>query len=143
MTAATQHTPKQALRRYFKIFVPSMAAYLLLVFLAAYLIKNEIVGGAPKYVLAFLPGLAALAFLYGWFRFIRETDELARRVQTEASMVGLAVILSLSLGWGILEMFIETLPRLPLFYVFPLYFAAQGLASWRLSKKYGTGFCLP
>ena len=58
-------------------------------------------------------------------------------------MVGLAVILSVSLAWGILELFAEALPKLPVFFVFPIYFAAQGLASWRLSKKYGSGFCLP
>jgi len=78
-----QHTPKQALRRYFKLFVPSMAAYVLF------------------------------------------------------------IILTLTLTWGILEMFILELPRLPVFWVFPIFMLAQGLASWRLSKKYGTGFCLP
>ena len=134
-------TPKQALRRYLKIFVPSMIAYLVFIFMAVRLIKGEIVTGPLMYIAALLPALAALAFLYGWFRYIREMDELQRRVQVEACMAGLAVILALTLTWGILEMFILTLPRVPMFYIFPLYFAAQGLATWRLSKKYGAGGC--
>jgi len=88
MAAKRDFTPKQALRRYFKIFIP-------------------------------------------------------RRVQTEATIVGVAAVLSLTLTWGLLEMFVITLPRIPLFYVFPFYFVVQGLASWRLSRKYGAGFCLP
>ena len=137
------HTPKEALRRYFKIFIPSMMAYMFFVFLAARLIKGEFVNGPLMFIVALLPVIAALGFLYGWFRFIQETDELARRVQTEAIMVGVAAILTLTLTWGILEMFIVTLPRLPVFWVFPIFMVTQGLASWRLSKKYGTEFCLP
>jgi len=138
-----QHTPKQALRRYFKLFVPSMAAYLVFVFLAVWLIRGKVVTGPMMFVVAALPAVAALGFLYGWFRFIRETDELQRRVQTEAIMAGVAAILTLTLTWGILEMFIDTLPKLPIFWVFPIFMIVQGLAVSRLSKKYGTGFCLP
>lgn len=138
-----QPSPKQALRRYFKVFIPSMSAYTGFIFLAAYLIKNEHVSGPLLYAVAILPALAALAFLFGYFRFMRESDEFVQRVQVEATMYGVAAILTICLSWGILEMLIETLPKLPIFWIIPIYFAAQGLASWRLSKKYGTGFCLP
>ena len=137
------HTPKQALRRYFKLFVPSMAAYVVFIALAVWLIKGGIVSGPMMFLVAGLPAVAALGFLYGWFRFIRETDELQRRVQTDAIMVGVAAILTLTLTWGILELFIETLPRLPVFWVFPIFMMVQGLATKRLSQKYGSGFCLP
>jgi len=144
MMATKRHfTPKQALRRYFKIFIPSMTAYLVTITLAVRLIKGEIVSGYLIYAIAILPAIAALVFLYGYFRYLRETDELLRRVQTEATIVGVAAVLSLTLTWGLLEMFVITLPRIPLFYVFPFYFVVQGLASWRLSRKYGAGFCLP
>lgn len=139
----TKHTPKQALRRYFKIFIPSMTAYMVFIFLAVWLIRGELVSGFMMFAVALLPAIAALGFLYGWFRFIRETDELQRRVQTEAIIIGVAAILTLTLTWGILEMFIDTLPRLPVFWVFPIFICVQGLASRHFSKKYGTGFCLP
>ena len=141
METSIERTPKQALRRYLKIFVPSMTAYTGFIFLAGYLIGEEIVSGATVYAVALLPAAAALMFLYGYFRFISETDELSRRVVTEAIMVGAAGILALSLTWGILEMFVDTLPRLPLVYVVPIFFAIQGVASWRLSKKYNTKMC--
>lgn len=143
MRNATTLSPKQALRRYMKVFVPSMIAYVAFIFLAVSLIKAELVSGPMVFVMAILPGLAALSFLYAWFRYIREADELQRRVQTEAIMTAVAAVLSLTLTWGILEMLIETLPKLPLFWVFPIFMIVQGLAVWRLSKKYGSGFCLP
>ncbi len=134
-------TPKQALRRYLKLFIPSMTAYTVFIFLAAYLVEQEIVSGAMVYLVALLPAAAALVFLFAYFRFIGEMDELARRVMTEAIVAGAAGILALSLTWGILEMFVDTLPRLPLVYVVPIFFAIQGVASWRLSKKYNTKMC--
>jgi len=143
MAQITTFTPKQALQRYLKIFIPSMIAYLVLIFLAVRLIKSETVTGMVVFSVAILPGLAALCFLYGFFRFIKETDEVLRRIQTDAILVGVGAILTLTLTWGILELLIETLPRLSIFYIFPIFFMVQGLASWRFSKKYGTGFCLP
>jgi len=143
MAQITTFTPKQALRRYLKIFIPSMIAYLVLIFLAVRLIKSETVTGMVVFSVAILPGLAALCFLYGFFRFIKETDEVLRRIQTDAILVGVGAILTLTLTWGILELLIETLPRLSIFYIFPIFFMVQGLASWRFSKKYGTGFYLP
>lgn len=132
-------TPKQALRRYFKLFFPSMTAYMVAIFIAVKLLKNNIVTGPLIYPIALLPGLAALVFLYGYFRFIWETDELQRKIQIEATLVGVAAILTFTLTWGIMEMFLPDLPRIPMFWIFPLYFVIQGFAAWRLSKKYGTG----
>jgi len=143
MIQDTTFTPRQAFQRYLKIFIPSMIAYLALIFLAVHLIKTEIVTGVAVFPVAILPGVAALCFLYGFFRFIKETDEVLRRVQTDAIMIGVGAILALTLTWGILELLIKDLPRLPVFYIFPIFFIVQGLASRRLSKKYGSGFCLP
>jgi len=103
MAQITTFTPKQALRRYLKIFIPSMIAYLVLIFLAVRLIKSETVTGMVVFSVAILPGLAALCFLYGFFRFIKETDEVLRRIQTDAILVGVGAILTLTLTWGILE----------------------------------------
>lgn len=132
-------TPKQALRRYLTLFMPSMTAYIIAVFMAVKLLKNKSVTGLLIYPIALLPGLAALVFLYGYFRFIREMDEFQRKVQIDATLIGVAAILTFTLTWGIMEMFLPDLPRVPVFWVFPLYFLIQGLAGWRLSKKYGTG----
>ena len=130
-------TPKQALRRYYTLFIPSMTTYIIAVFIAVNLLKNDVVTGPLVYPIALLPGLAALVFLYGYFRFIREMDELQRKVQIEATMVGVATILTFTLTWGLMEMFLPELPRVPMFWIFPLYFIVQGFAGWRLSKKYG------
>lgn len=136
-------SPKQALRRYLKLFIPSMTAYVLTLIGVTYLLKNDLVSGWSVYAVAILPGLAALVFLYAYFRFIYETDEVAKRVQMEATMVGVAAILAFTLTWGLLELFVETMTRIPMFYIFPSYFLVQGLAAWRLNRKYGASGCLP
>lgn len=137
MSADVKPTPKQALRRYLKFFIPSMLLYVVFTFLAASLIRNGIVSGPIVYFIALLPGVAALGFLYAYFRFIREADEMMKMLQVEATMFAVAIILALCLTWGILEMFVETLPRMPVFWIAPIYFVTQGLAGWWLSKKYG------
>lgn len=136
-------SPKQALRRYLKLFIPSMVAYVGLLTLVTYVLKAEVVSGPAIYAVAILPGLAALVFLYAYFRFINETDEVARRVQLEATLVAVAAILAFTLTWGLLELIVDTMVRIPMFYIFPAYFLVQGLAAWRFNRKYGAGGCLP
>lgn len=131
-------TPKQALKRYFTLFIPSMTAYLILVFVAVKLIKGGIVSGPLLYVTGLLPGLAALIFLYGYFRYIFETDELQRKVQIEATLVGTGAVLTFTLTWGLMEMFVNEMPHIPMFWIFPFYFVVQGVASAFLSRKYGS-----
>lgn len=136
-------SPKQALRRYLKLFIPSMVAYVGLLTLVTYVLKAEVVSGPTIYAIAILPGLAALVFLYAYFRFINETDEVARRVQLEATLVAVAAILAFTLTWGLLELIVDTMVRIPMFCIFPAYFLVQGLAAWRFNRKYGAGGCLP
>jgi len=101
------------------------------------LIRGNLVTGPLIYPLALLPGLAGLAFLYGYFRFINEMDELARKIQIEATMIAVAAMLTFTLTWGLMEMFIDDMVRIPMFWVFPFYFGVQGVASGFLSRRYG------
>jgi hypothetical protein len=76
----TQITHKQAHRRYFKIFVPTMALYVI-----------GLTGGtfiwnlydAPPLWLSVTATAAAvlplLVFLYGWLRYTKEADEFHRQ----------------------------------------------------------------
>ncbi len=128
-------TPKQALRRYFKIFVPSMVAYLASIFGLAMLRIMDLLTGWYSYALPLIPGICVVVFMWGHFRFIKECDELQRRVLVEAMMFGLFIALTVSTVWGLIEMFSDV-PRLGVFWIFPIFYGGYGLASAYLTRKY-------
>lgn len=130
-------SPKQAYRRYISVLIPAMTLYSVSVFAAVYLIKNEIVAWPIPYFVALIPGLAAMVFMWAHFRFIRETDEFHRKVQTEAMMWGIGALLSVAMTWGMMSMFTD-FPELPFFYAIPIFYAAYGVAAALLGRKYKT-----
>jgi len=128
-------TPKQATRRYFSVFAPSMTVYMLGVFLAVYLIKNEIVAVPMTYAVALIPGVAAVIFMWSHFRFMKETDEFHRKVGHDAMLFGTFCVLFVAMTWGMVEMFAD-LAAIPIFYVIPIFYGGYGVAAWRQSRKY-------
>ncbi|WP_026147954.1 hypothetical protein [Robiginitomaculum antarcticum] len=128
-------SPKQAYSRYMRVFVPAMTIYAISVFTAVYLIKNEILASPQSYIVALIPGLAAMTFMWAHFRFIRETDEFHRKVQTEAMMIGIAALMAVAMTWGMMSMFTD-FPELPFFYAIPIFYASYGVAAAYLGRKY-------
>lgn len=128
-------SPKIAYRRYFAVFVPAMLTYIVSVFGAVYLIKNEILTWPLHYGVALIPGLAALTFMWAHFRYIRETDEFHRKIQTEAMMMGTAGLLTVAMTWGMISMFTDFV-ELPFFYAIPIFYLCYGAASVYLTRKY-------
>jgi phage shock protein PspC (stress-responsive transcriptional regulator) len=70
--------------------------------------------------LAFLPGLFILLMVYAMWVYIRDVDEAARHFMVNAMMSALFVTLAISGVWGLAELFLDGLPRLPVFFVFPI-----------------------
>lgn len=128
-------TPKHALRRYYQVFCPAMATYCITVFGAVYLIKSDTINWPLPYLIALFPGLAALTFMWAHFRYIRETDEFYRKIQTEAMMVGTAVLLAVAMTWGMISMF-TNFPELPFFYAIPIFYTAYGVGCLYFTRKY-------
>ena len=128
-------SPKQAYRRYLSVLAPAMMTYMVSVFSVVYLIKNELLAHPLPYIVAVIPGLAALVFMWAHFRFIRETDEFHRKVQTEAMMMGIGALLAVAMTWGMISMFTD-FPELPFFYAIPIFYASYGIAAAYLGRKY-------
>lgn len=128
-------SPKNAYRRYISVFAPAMITYTISVFGAVYLIKNEILASPLPYVVAVIPGVAAMVFMWAHFRFIRETDEFHRKIQTEAMMWGIGALMSVAMTWGMISMFTD-FPELPFFYAIPIFYASYGVAAAILGRKY-------
>ena len=78
---------------------------------------------------ALVPGLFILAMLWAVWRYVAEVDEVARHDFVQAKLVALFSVLAISGGWGLVELFNTNVPRLPVFWIFPIYFMIFGLVS--------------
>lgn len=117
---------KQVKRRYFKIFIPSMIVYVVSVLGISHAENMNWVSGFALYIFAAIPVGAILTWFWAQWRFINELDEYLKMLQMKAVMFALAIILSISTGWGLLEM-LANAPKLEIFWLVPIGFTSFGL----------------
>ena len=127
---------KTALKNYYRTFVPSMGLYLITLFGFTALNKAGYLTGIWPYVLSVIPGLCVLWFMFGHWRFIKECDELHRKVQTETILLATFIVLSLTTVIGLVQILTKT-EFVGLFWVFPAFYAAYGICSFVISRRYG------
>lgn len=114
-------TTNPAQRRYLRRTIPITIAYLAAVFLAAALVDDRMSVSAGVVALALLPGMAALGWIWALARLLVELDdEYLRMLEVRKFLIATAIVLAVSSVWGLLEMF-TSVPRLPVFYIFPLW----------------------
>lgn len=70
--------------------------------------------------LALLPGLFVAMMVYSMWVYFRDVDEAVRHFLVKAMMSALFVTLAMSGIWGLAELFLDALPKLPVFFVFPI-----------------------
>ena len=99
-------------------FAIGMGLYALVVVLQSTFLRDVRV---PMYVLvplALAPLVPAVWGMLGWLEAVRTFDELQRRIQTEAGLFALGMLLAASLGYGLLEAY-AGFPRPSAFVVVP------------------------
>jgi len=84
-------------------------------------------------LLAAFPAIFIALMVRALWRYINAIDEVARHDHIQAMVSALLIILMISGGWGLVELFNDELPRLPIFYIFPAFYLIYGLIS---SLKY-------
>jgi hypothetical protein len=98
---------------------------------AVFGVSTQLDGGDPVTALnvglALLPGLFILLMVYAMWVYIRDVDEAARHFMVNAMMSALFVTLALSGVWGLAELFLDDLPKLPVFFVFPIVMGMFGV----------------
>jgi hypothetical protein len=125
-------------RRYLREFIPPMAAYVVLVFLSVWLLKR-IDEPALRALVALLP-LPPIAFaLRAIARFIRDADELQRRIELEAVAFSSALVSLAYLTGGFLQAahVIDLRAADAMLWVFPLTCLAYGVVKVVVSRRYG------
>lgn len=122
-------TPKLANKRYMSMMMGTSLGYIASVFGVSFLHDKLEDGSFAAIVLALVPGVFIVLMILSVWRFLKETDEVARYDLTQAMMTGLFALLALSGGWGLVELFNDSLPRLPIFFAFPAFFLIFGFVS--------------
>lgn len=120
-------SPTLVRKRYTRTILGGGAGYLGAVFGVSFLLSDDSPITAINIGLACLPGLFILIMLYAVWVYLRDSDEVARHFMVRALLAALFLALSISGVWGLAELFLEKLPRLPVFFVFPIVMAAFGL----------------
>jgi hypothetical protein len=132
----TRPTNPQVLlvRRYNRRFILVMAVYVLLVPISSGLV--DVMGGSIwRYPVALLPVVPLLVAFWVFIIYLRQMDELLRRIQLEAFGISLGVTLVFTITWGFLEA-ADLVPHFPTILVGPLIILAWGFGSVISQRRY-------
>lgn len=130
-----------AYRRYLMRMAPLGVAYVATIFLASRLIHDRHTLGILPIVLALLPGLAVAGWIWAMARLLVELDdEYLRLLEVRKFLVATGFALAVASIWGVLEIYTDV-PRLPVFFVFPIW--AVGLFVGQIVNRLtlGDGGC--
>lgn len=126
-------------RRYLREFLPPMVAYVVVLFLSLWLLKRIDGPLGLRAVIALLPALPIALGLRAIVRYIRDTDEMQRRIELEAVSIATAFIAMLSMSIGFLQLakVVDIPAGIAMIWVFPLICLSYGLAKVVVSRRYG------
>lgn len=123
-------------RRYLKRFIPTMIAYVVLVFGASFAFRLLDPTGPVAWLIAVAPALPIVAMIAIMGLYIKEeTDEFQRNILIESMLWGFGATLSVTTVWGFLEMYVHT-PPMQSFWAFPLFCGAMGLSQVFVRRRY-------
>ncbi len=128
--------PQLAAKRYLSSVMGSALGYLGSVFGVSFLHDKFIDGSVPAIIISLIPAFFVGLMIWSVWRYLQEMDEVAYHDHTRAMLLGMFVVLGLSGGWGLAELFNDTMPRVPIFYVFPVFFLVYGLISCVKYKRW-------
>ena len=125
-------------RRYLRALWPAMVAYSLSLFASIFLIKRGIESVPLRAVVAVLPVLPIGWVMLAALRYLREVDELQRRIETEAIGIASLLVSLLYFAGGMLEKaeVIGMDAGIAMIWVFPLLCGTYGIAKMILTRRY-------
>ena len=125
-------------RRYIRALWPALICYSLALFASIFLIKRGIDSLPLRAVVAVLPVLALAFMVRAALRYLREIDELQRRIETEAIGIASLLVSLLYFAGGLLQKarVIDLDAGAAMIWVFPLLCATYGIAKMVLTRRY-------
>lgn len=126
------------MRRYMQRIIPITLAYVGTIALATALVPDNAPASVLTIGLALLPGLAALGWLWAMARLLIELDdEYLRMLEVRKFLIATGATLAITSVWGVLELYSPEVPRLAVFFVFPMW--CIGLALGQLVNRFVFG----
>ena len=124
-------------RRYILEFLPAMAAYVVVLMLSVWAL-HHVEAPALRVLLALAPAVPVVMAGRAVLRFVRDSDELQRRIMLEAGALAALVLTMGSFSLGLLVM-AKVLPMradMALIMVLPAYSALFGLFNCLAQRRY-------
>lgn len=125
-------------RRYLRALWPALIGYTLALFAAIFLIKRGIESVPLRALVAVLPVLPIGMMMLAALRYLREIDELQRRIETDAIGVASLLVSLLYFAGGMLQKakVIDLDAGVAMIWVFPLLCATYGIAKMVVTRRY-------
>lgn len=125
-------------RRYIRALWPIMIGYSLTLFGSIWLIKRGIESVPLRAAVAIVPALAILLFMRAALRYLREVDELQRRIETEAIGIAALTVSFLYFAAGLLDkaQVISVDAAAAMIWVFPMTMLVYGIAKFFAVRRY-------
>ena len=125
-------------RRYIRALWPIMIGYSLTLFGSIWLIKRGIESVPLRAAVAIVPALAILLFMRAALRYLREVDELQRRIETEAIGIAALTVSFLYFAAGLLDKarVISVDAAAAMIWVFPMTMLVYGIAKFFAVRRY-------
>ena len=125
-------------RRYIRAMWPILIGYSLILFFSGWMLKRGIDSVALRAAVALLPVLPLLLLLRVALRYLRETDELQRRIEIEAIGIASLLVSMLYFGGGLLVQakVLSLNTGAVMIWVFPLIMLFYGIAKFFAVRRY-------
>lgn len=125
-------------RRYLRALWPALAVYSLSLFASIFLIRRGIESVPLRGLVAVLPVLPIGWMMLAALRYLREVDELQRRIETEAIGAASLLVSLVYFAGGMLQKakVIDLDAGIAMIWVFPLLCATYGIAKMILTRRY-------
>ena len=125
-------------RRYLRALWPALALYSVTLFASIFLIRRGIESVPLRGLVAVMPVLPIGWMMLAALRYLREVDELQRRIETEAIGIASLLVSLLYFAGGMLEKaeVIRMDAGVAMIWVFPLLCGTYGIAKMILTRRY-------
>ena len=133
----TDAVPKRLARRYQREMWPAMTAYVL-VMLAWRRVLDMVDATWLKVLIALFPALLVLWVMRAFVRYVRDSDEMQRRIELESGAVAGLVVSGIYLAAGFLQTagLIDIPSKVAMIWVFPMLCLVYGIAKIVNARRY-------
>ena len=125
-------------QRYLRALWPALIGYSLALFLSLWLLRRGIDPLPLRALVAVLPVLPLALMMRAALRYLREIDELQRRIETEAIGIASLLVSVLYFAGGLLDKakVLHFDAAMAMIWVFPLLMLCYGAAKFFVTKRY-------